>query len=189
MPRVAEQRSEAGWRVEAGQAQPVDRAVAPHQRGGMGVPNERIVLDATPHLLNLGRAGRGEPGLTSRRPCLWRRPSVRRTPWCPPLASRSSSLGPLLGRMRERLSRPLLVLTLFGAACAHEAAAGHKWVHKLSFAGVHQIDEGELRDVLATEPTGWWPFASKKWLDQAALDLDLERIKAFYAHRGFLDAP
>ena len=42
---VAEQRREAGPGVEAGQAQPVDRAVPAHQGRGLGVGNDRIVLD------------------------------------------------------------------------------------------------------------------------------------------------
>ncbi len=44
---IAEQRGEARTRVEAGQAQPVDRAVAPDERGRLGVSDERVVLD--PH--------------------------------------------------------------------------------------------------------------------------------------------
>ena len=44
---VAEQRGEARARVEARQAQPVDRAVAADQRGRLGVADERVVLD--PH--------------------------------------------------------------------------------------------------------------------------------------------
>ena len=43
---VAEQRGEAGAGVEARPAQPVDRAVAADQRGGLAVADQRVVLDA-----------------------------------------------------------------------------------------------------------------------------------------------
>jgi hypothetical protein len=42
---VAEQGRETGPGVEAGQTQPVDRAVPAHQGGGLGVGDDRVVLD------------------------------------------------------------------------------------------------------------------------------------------------
>lgn len=50
------------------------------------------------------------------------------------------------------------------------------------------MSAGDLRDALATQVTGWWPFAGKRWFDQAAFDLDLKRIAAFYADHGYFDA-
>ena len=73
-------------------------------------------------------------------------------------------------------------------ACAHDAFSTGVWVHDLTFDGNHAFSDAELAGVLATQKTGWWPFASKKWFDQAAFDLDLQRITAFYADRGFFDA-
>jgi len=61
-------------------------------------------------------------------------------------------------------------------------------VHDFHVEGNHAFSDGEIRDVLATQKTGWWPFASKKWFDQAAFDLDLQRITAFYADHGYFDA-
>ena len=43
---VAEQRGEAGARVEAREAAPVDRAVAADERGGLQVADQRVVLDS-----------------------------------------------------------------------------------------------------------------------------------------------
>jgi translocation and assembly module TamA len=85
-------------------------------------------------------------------------------------------------------ARALPLLGVLAAACAHEGAEGREWVHDLRIEGTHALSPGDIKDVLATEKTGWWPFASKKWFDRAALDIDLERIPAFYADRGFFEA-
>src|SRR5512138_3489441 len=54
----AEERGEARGRVETRQAQPVDRAVAPHQRSALAVADQRIVLDPrVPHTRRTARAG------------------------------------------------------------------------------------------------------------------------------------
>ena len=65
----AQELGEAGLRVEAGETQPVDRAVAPDERGGVGVSDDPVVLDALGHQATLptaccpGRsAGRGQSG-------------------------------------------------------------------------------------------------------------------------------
>src|SRR5436309_293845 len=46
MLRRAEKRGEAGARVEARPAQPVDRAVAPDQRGGLAVADQRVIFNS-----------------------------------------------------------------------------------------------------------------------------------------------
>jgi translocation and assembly module TamA len=81
-----------------------------------------------------------------------------------------------------------LTVVPLAAGCAHESANGRKWVHKLALPGAKHVPKGELKSGLATEQRGWWPFARKKWFDQAALDLDVERVKTFYADRGYFDA-
>ena len=43
---VAEQRGEAGFGIETRPAQPVDRAVAPDQGGGLAIADQGMVLDA-----------------------------------------------------------------------------------------------------------------------------------------------
>ena len=45
VPLVAEQRREAGVRVEAGQAEPVDRAVAADERSRLQVADQAVVLE------------------------------------------------------------------------------------------------------------------------------------------------
>ncbi|HVZ72966.1 MAG TPA: BamA/TamA family outer membrane protein [Polyangia bacterium] len=78
---------------------------------------------------------------------------------------------------------------LVGAlACAHDDLSTGVSVHSLDIRGNQSFSDGDLEDVLATKATGWWPFASTKWFDQAAFDLDLKRVTAFYADHGFFDA-
>ena len=79
-------------------------------------------------------------------------------------------------------------MLVVGFGCAHDVLSTGVWVHDLRIEGNHALSAGDITDVLATQKTGWWPFASKKWFDQAAFDLDLQRIKAFYADHGYFDA-
>ena len=46
---VTEERGEARAGIEPGDAEPVDRAVVGDQRGGLGVADERVLLDARRH--------------------------------------------------------------------------------------------------------------------------------------------
>jgi len=81
-------------------------------------------------------------------------------------------------------------LTLLCSSCAHDAEAppGARWVHTLRIIGNDAVSTRDIEGKLATQSTGWWPFARKKWFDRIALDVDLERIPAFYADRGYFDA-
>lgn len=86
----------------------------------------------------------------------------------------------------------LLLLSLiaalpFVAGCA-KPRPGERWVHDLTVRGAKHVKASTLLDGLATQETGWWPFAGKKWLDEGALDKDLQRIRTFYARRGFFRA-
>src|SRR5262245_21940366 len=81
----------------------------------------------------------------------------------------------------------LVVLVLLAASCAHEPADGRPWVHSLTFKGNHAFTSGTLREQIATEKTGWWPFAAHKYFDRDNFDKDLDRLKAYYAMHGFFD--
>jgi translocation and assembly module TamA len=74
------------------------------------------------------------------------------------------------------------------AGCAHDDLGTGVAVHDLTLEGNKAFSDGDIQDKLATQKTGWWPFAKKKWFDQAAFDLDLKRITSFYADRGYFDA-
>ncbi len=75
-----------------------------------------------------------------------------------------------------------------GARAGGGELHGGQWVRDLIIDGAHAFSAGTIRSRLATQSTGWWPFARKQWFDPAALALDLRRIAAFYADRGYFDA-
>ena len=66
---VAEQRGEAGGRVEARQAEPVDRAVVADERRRLGVADQRVVLDPQRHRV---RCARNPAARLRRRAFEWR---------------------------------------------------------------------------------------------------------------------
>ena len=106
-----------------------------------------------------------------------RRPSIAR-----PTERRSAATGGLgaLGALLAAL-----------AGCAHGQSAEadrEPKVRAIRFEGNPSFSASTLRAQLATEATAWWPFASARRLDIAALDLDMRRIPAYYADRGFFDA-
>jgi outer membrane protein assembly complex protein YaeT len=94
--------------------------------------------------------------------------------------------------MRRRTSLLILCLALSFAACDEQ---GTVTVHRLSFKGVKSVDPARLKQALATRENtkvpivGWeLPWSKKNFFDRGRFDADLQRIKAFYADRGFPDA-
>ncbi len=81
-----------------------------------------------------------------------------------------------------------LAMMVIGSGCAHDDLSTGVWVHDLRIEGNQAFSDGEIADKLATQKTGWWPFAGKQWFDPAAFDLDLKRVAAFYADHGYFDA-
>src|SRR5262249_4627411 len=107
---VADQRREAGVRIEPRRAQPVDRSGARHQRAGEGVPDQPVVLDLRRHAFIPGC----QPGEKEWRQLLIRRPDPQS--W--------GTLCPMLPRPRGSL-RPgasLAVALLAGIAAAASPA-------------------------------------------------------------------
>lgn len=58
----------------------------------------------------------------------------------------------------------------------------------MELRGARQVETNKILDGLATHQTGWWPFATRRWFDPAALDEDLERVLSLYAANGFFRA-
>jgi outer membrane protein assembly complex protein YaeT len=81
----------------------------------------------------------------------------------------------------------VVVAALVGSACK-ENDAGVVTVRRLTFVGVNAINEGRLRDALATRQSSRLPWGRKAFFDRSRFDADLKRIQAFYADRGFPDA-
>jgi outer membrane protein assembly complex protein YaeT len=88
--------------------------------------------------------------------------------------------------MRRRFSCVALGALLLAAVACNEE--GTVRVHKLSFKGVKAVDAARLKDALATKESSILPWGKKKYFDRARFDADLQRIKAFYADRGYPDA-
>ena len=87
--------------------------------------------------------------------------------------------------MRLVMAFSALAVLAFCAGCKE---GGTIVVHSLSFKGVQSVDEGRLRDALATHQSSKIPWSKKSYFDRSRFDADLKRIQAFYADRGFPDA-
>jgi outer membrane protein insertion porin family len=61
-------------------------------------------------------------------------------------------------------------------------------VKKLSLQGVSAVDQSRLKAVLATRVGSRLPWGQKRFFDRTKFELDLKRIEAFYADRGYPDA-
>ena len=61
-------------------------------------------------------------------------------------------------------------------------------VKKLSLQGVTAVDQSRLKAVLATRTGSRLPWGQKRFFDRTKFELDLKRIEAFYADRGYPDA-
>lgn len=80
---------------------------------------------------------------------------------------------------------PLLCAIGLAAACKDD---GVVTVRRLVFTGVHAISEDRLRAALATRQGSRLLWSAKAPFDQSRLEVDLKRIQAFYADRGYPDA-
>ena len=87
--------------------------------------------------------------------------------------------------MRPRLLACALLALAFSAACKEE---GSVKVHRLTFKGVKSVDEGRLKNALATRQSSIIPWGRKYYFDRSRFDADLKRIQAFFADRGYPDA-
>jgi outer membrane protein insertion porin family/translocation and assembly module TamA len=72
------------------------------------------------------------------------------------------------------------------AAC-REDGTGVK-VTSLKLNGVHAVDAGQLKAVLATADSSFLPWGAKHYFSREDFEADLKRIVAFYNDRGYPDA-
>jgi outer membrane protein insertion porin family len=95
--------------------------------------------------------------------------------------------------MRHILPVFLAFALLATSACQED---GNVRVKSISFQGVQAVSESQLRNALATREGTSVPIigkllpwaTSKSPFDRSRFEADLERIKAFYADRGYPDA-
>jgi outer membrane protein insertion porin family len=92
-------------------------------------------------------------------------------------------------RRRAGGHRVAAVVILFAAvlvaACQED---GRVQVRNIDFQGVVAVSEDQLRNALATKESSWIPWGRKQYFDRKQFDADLQRIRAFYADRGYPDA-
>jgi len=88
-------------------------------------------------------------------------------------------------RCRHLCRLAAVFLAVSAGACKEQ---GTVKVHSLKFNGVKAVDEGRLKDALATKQSSKLPWGKKAFFDQSRFDADLKRIQAFYADRGYPDA-
>jgi outer membrane protein assembly complex protein YaeT len=81
-----------------------------------------------------------------------------------------------------------LILVTLGLAAAGCKEEGMIKVRSLTFEGVSAVDQGRLKNALATRQSSKIPWGRKAYFDRSRFDADLKRIQAFYADRGYPDA-
>jgi outer membrane protein assembly complex protein YaeT len=78
----------------------------------------------------------------------------------------------------------LLLVVSSSIACREEPVR----VSSLTFDGVEAVPEAELRAALQTKAGSWIPFTKKPPFDTDEFERDLQRLRGFYAERGYPDA-
>ena len=90
---------------------------------------------------------------------------------------------------RARLLGAIAMVALSFPPAGHAQDKAHQiTVHRLKFTGAKQVDESQLRSVLATRASSRLPWGRKEQFDRVDFEADLQRIRAFYVDRGFPDA-
>ncbi len=79
---------------------------------------------------------------------------------------------------------PFLIV-LLAAACKDNQPVR---VQSLDFKGVRAVDEAGLRAVLATRAGSWIPFTKKPPFNTDEFQNDVQRLRAYYAERGYPEA-
>ena len=79
----------------------------------------------------------------------------------------------------------LCLLVVVSGACKEE---GGVKVTSFTFNGNSGVTDGQLRQVLATQPSSKLPWGQKRYFNREQFEADLKRIVAFYVDRGYPDA-
>jgi outer membrane protein assembly complex protein YaeT len=85
----------------------------------------------------------------------------------------------------QRFGLVTIAIALLAAGCREDAPVR---VKSLDFTGVNAVDESALRAVLATRAGSWIPFTKKPPFNTNEFEQDVQRVRTFYAERGYPDA-
>jgi outer membrane protein assembly complex protein YaeT len=77
-----------------------------------------------------------------------------------------------LGSRAAYVLLAVVVLVVSTAGCHEE---GTIRITGIAFDGVEQVDEGRLKDVLATRESSWIPWGPRRYFDRTRFDADLQR--------------
>ncbi len=80
----------------------------------------------------------------------------------------------------------VVALVLLAASACRET--GDVQVSSIRFSGTKAISESELKAVISTRENGFLPWSRKYFFDREEFDLDVKRIVAYYADRGYPSA-
>ncbi|HKY22825.1 MAG TPA: BamA/TamA family outer membrane protein [Vicinamibacterales bacterium] len=78
-----------------------------------------------------------------------------------------------------------VLIALAGAACKE---TGDVQVSSITFSGAKAVKGEELKAIIATRENGFLPWSRKHFFDREEFDLDVRRIEAYYADRGYPNA-
>src|SRR5579871_5061551 len=81
-----------------------------------------------------------------------------------------------------------LLLPVILSGCAARQDVTGPVVKSLRFRGNSAVSSRDLSRALATQSTGWWPFAKKHVFDPIIWAEDLKRVVRVYESRGYHDA-
>jgi len=74
------------------------------------------------------------------------------------------------------------LIALASVACEE---TGDVQVGSITFSGTQAIKGDELKTIIATRENGFLPWSRKAFFDRGEFDLDVRRIEAYYADRGY----
>ena len=102
-----------------------------------------------------------------------------------------SSYALLAGRAGSTSRNPIFVSAVLAIIAIGRVECRDKGmilVRSLTVTGVHGVNESALKNMLVTKASSKFPWGMKHYFNQAQLEADLNRIRAFYDERGFPNA-
>lgn len=92
-----------------------------------------------------------------------------------------------LARPRHAGTSLALACLILAGGCAGPRAQGRPWIRDVRFEGVHAVEARDLARRLSIRRARWLRLR-RDHLDPFAVDVDRERIEAYYRERGYFEA-
>ena len=88
--------------------------------------------------------------------------------------------------MRRLLTTAAILMGALAVSSCRET--GDVQVTSITFEGTNAVKPDELKEIIATQESGFLPWSRKRFFDRPEFDQDVKRIQAFYADRGYPNA-